>query len=77
MITIGILAYKGWPWVRHAFVLGIAAIALSGFVNPEYEPVPTPILIIISAIIIIWSAHYFYFRREVISYFTQNPNKAE
>lgn len=71
MLALGILIYKGWSWVRHALVLGITAVGLSGFVSPEYEDVPATILVCVALFAFSIGVRYFYFSPEVIAYFTE------
>lgn len=77
MIVLGRLIYSGRPWVRHALMLGIIGIGLSGFFRQEYRDVPNGLILLVAAIAIGLGVRYFYFRREVISYFTQQKSIAE
>jgi hypothetical protein len=72
MILLATMIYKGWNWVRHALMVGIAAIGLSGFIDPVYNDVPVGLLWAISSVTIGYGLYYFYFRSEVIAYFTKN-----
>jgi hypothetical protein len=77
MIVLGRLIYSGSPWVRHALMIGIIGIGLSGFIRQEYRDVPDGLLLVVAAIVISLGVRYLYFRREVISYFTQQKKIAE
>jgi len=71
MILVATIIYKGWNWVRHAMMIGISAIGLSGFIDPVYTDVPLGIKLAISCVTIGVGLHYFYFRNEVIAHFTK------
>ena len=78
MLTLGTLIYMGRSWVRHLLMLSVIIIGLSGFLDPEYEDVPIALIIGISLVAIVLGARYFYFRNEVILYFSSpqtNQNK--
>ncbi len=75
MILVGTVIYIGWAWVRHALMLGIVAIVLSGFVDSDYESVPVWIMIPVALIGPAIGIHYFYFRADVIEYFNGKLRK--
>jgi len=69
MVLIATIIYKGWSWVRHALMMGISAIGLSGFTDTLYSDVPMDLKLVISCASIGMALHYFYFKSEVITYF--------
>jgi len=77
LFTLGYIIYRGWSWVRHALMLGLIGIAASGFVNPDYRDVPTWVLAVIALVTVTLGLYYFYFRKQVVAYFTTNRTQAE
>lgn len=74
LFGIGYMIYRGWWWVRHILMLGIVAIAVSGLVNPAYCDVPTWILVSLALVTFVFGLRYFYFKKQVVSYFTKKTN---
>lgn len=77
LFTLGYIIYHGLSWVRHALMLGLIGIAASGFVNPDCHDIPTWILTTIALVTVALGLHYFYFRKQVVVYFTTNRTQAE
>lgn len=71
MLIIGTLIYIGRSWVPHLLMLGVIIIGLSGFLDPEYKDVPIALKVGIAFIAIFIGIRYFYFRDEVIKYFSR------
>ena len=56
---------------------GLAAVGLSGFVQPDYADVPVQLLVLIAVATISFGIYYFYFRSTVIEHFTRRQKEAE
>ncbi len=84
MVCLGIglsilatLIFGGRPWVRHMLMAGLAAVGLSGFIQPDYEDVPVILLATIALATISFGVYYFYFRSTVIQHFARIQKEAE
>ena len=77
LFGLGYIVNRGWGWVRHALMLGLIGTAVSGFINPDYRDVPIWILVAIASVMVALGIRYFYFRKQVVAYFTTKRPQAE
>lgn len=76
-MLIGSLIYIGRTWVRHLLMIGIIVAGLSSFYSDDYKDLPFWLIVTVAGVGLFLAVRYFYFRPEIVSYFTRNNRSAE